>query len=109
MEISTLSQSSPVAAEEDKEDKEDTAATSLSIHTTHSHSHSSDVDESNLEELAKDQTQTIKSVDKGKGQGRDQKKHGVMSLPAEIRETYAFQWSAWSHQRLLKFFFSSST
>lgn len=95
MEISTLSQSSPVAAEEDKEDKEDkedTAATSLSIHTTHphSHSHSSDVDESNLEELAKDQTQTIKSVDKGKGKGRDQRKHGVMSLPAEIRETILY-------------------
>lgn len=89
MAISTPPQSWPVAAEEDKEDKEDTAAAAPSFHNT---THPSDADESDLEEPAEDQTQFNKSVDKGKG--RDQKKHGVMSLPAEIRETYAFHWSA---------------
>lgn len=68
--------------------EEDTAAPAHPIHTTQP----SDVDESELKETIDDRTKVSKAVSKGKR--RDQKKHGVMSLPAEIRETYAFQWSA---------------
>ena len=78
MEIST-----PPAMEEDKED---TVAIASSIHTTYP----SEADESELEQVVQDQAKEIKSVNKG-NKSRDQKKHGVMSLPAEIRETYAFQ------------------
>lgn len=74
MEISSWS----VAA---KIDKEDTPATNHSIYTTHP----SDADENELEEAAEDQAKRTKKLDRGKG--KDQKKHGVMSLPAEIRET----------------------
>ena len=75
MEIST------VAAEED------TTAATIAINSTHC----SDADEteSQNEEIASNQAKEVKRVDKGKS--KDQKKHGVMSLPAEIRETYAFQ------------------
>ena len=66
-------------------DKEDTPATDSSIYATHP----SDGDENELEEAAEDQAKGTRKLDKGKG--KDQKKHGVMSLPAEIRETYAFQ------------------
>ena len=44
-------------------------------------------DENQVEEPAEDQAKETKKVVKGKG--RHNKKHGVMSLPAEIRETYA--------------------
>lgn len=92
MEISTAAGSSSLAVAEEDEQMQDTAAVASSIYTTHP----SDADESELEESAQDQAKVLKSVDKGKG--RDEKKHSVMSLPAEIRETYAFQWSAWSDQ-----------
>lgn len=55
----------------------------------------SSADENQVEEPAEILAEDIKEVDKGKG--GHQSKHGVMSLPAEIRETYAFQSSAW-HQ-----------
>ena len=66
-------------------DKEDTAAIDPSIHTTHP----SDADENDLVEIVEDRAKGTKKLDKGKGKA--QKKHGVMSLPAEIRETYAFR------------------
>ena len=91
MEISAAEDREATAAE----GKEDTPATAPSVPTI---PHSSDAvaDESHLENPAQDQTQSYKSVGKGKGivKDKDQKKHGVMALPAEIRETYAFQWSA---------------
>ena len=80
-EISTAMASWSLAA---KVDKQDIAAAVPSIHSTHT----SDADESELEEAAGIQAKESGSADKGNG--RDQRKHGVMSLPAEIRETYAF-------------------
>lgn len=62
----------------------DTTAPAPSIHTTHT----SDADESELQEPAIKQTKGIKRVNTEKG--RDQRKHGVMSLPAEIRETILY-------------------
>lgn len=72
----------------DREDKEDTAAAAPSVHIPHP----SNADENEVEEAAQNQAKETKTADKGKG--RDQKKHGVMSLPAEIRERYALQSSA---------------
>ena len=51
--------------------------------------HSIAADRNQFDAEADIQAKLIKKVDKGKGGRR--KKHGVMSLPAEIRETYAFQ------------------
>ncbi|KAF6233249.1 hypothetical protein HO173_008538 [Letharia columbiana] len=68
----------------DKEDKEDTVATAPSVHTLHP----SNADENEVQEAAQNQAKGTKTGDKGKG--RDQKKHGVMSLPAEIRETILY-------------------
>ena len=66
------------------QDKEDTAAAAPSIHTAHlSHQ-----DESEIKELPIYKAKETKWMDKGKGR---EQQHGVMSLPAEIRETYAFQ------------------
>ena len=33
--------------------------------------------------------------EKGKGKELFTKKHGLMALPSEIRETYVFQWTVW--------------
>ena len=76
MEISTAAPGSSSVAT--KIDQEDTAAAAPSLHTPLP----SDANENELEEAAEPQF---------KGKGSDHKKHGVMSLPAEIRETYAFQ------------------
>ena len=78
MDISTAPGSGSVVSEQDKED---TAATAPSFHT----SIRPDVNENDLQEPA-NRSQRV-----DKGGGRDQKKHGVMSLPAEIRERCAFQ------------------
>lgn len=70
--------------------KQDTAAPAPSISSTHL----SDPDENQVEEPARLQVKEIKELDKGKDRAKKtkkKKKHGVMSLPAEIRETYAFQ------------------
>lgn len=76
-----------------KIDLQDIAAATSSIHT----SHTSDADESELEEPepepAGNQAKENRSVDRGKG--RDPRKHGMMALPAEIRERYAFQYFLW--------------
>lgn len=87
MEMSTApgSWSVGTVVEQDKEDTTNTAAAAPSIHT----SNRSNADERELEVSANDRAKWTLRVDKRKG--RDQKKHGVMSLPAEIRETYAFQ------------------
>lgn len=85
MEITTAPGSCAIAVEEDKEDTA-TAAPSLN-HITHL----SDRDENELQNLAKNQAKGAKWMDKGKGR---EEKHGVMSLPAEIREMYAFHSSA---------------
>ena len=78
MEISTAPGSLSVATEKDKDD---TAAAPISIDSTHP----SHADQRQIEGIPKNK------IEKIKGKGKDQKKHGVMSLPAEIRETYAFQ------------------
>lgn len=83
MEASTAPGSWPLAASDQR--KQDTSAAAPSISSTH---HLSDQDENQVEEPAGNQPEEIKELDKGKS--RDKKKHGVMSLPAEIRETYAF-------------------
>ena len=86
MEISTAAPgSSSVAA---KINQEDTAAVAPSLDTPLP----SDANKNELEEAAELRAKGTTKVDKGKG--RDHKKHGVMSLPAELRETYAFQSSA---------------
>ena len=91
-EICTAPASRSVAAT--KIDLQDTAAAASSIHT----SHTSDADERELEEPqpepAGNQGKQSKSVDKGKG--RHPRKHGIMALPAEIRERYAFQHFLWA-------------
>ena len=62
------------------QDKEDTPP---SIHTTHlSHQN-----ECEINEFPKYKAKETKWMDKGKAR---EQTHGVMSLPAEIRETYAF-------------------
>lgn len=78
----TAGSSSIAAAEDDKEDK---SAAASSIGTTLS----SNADENDVDKVA--QVQAKKSEEADKGKSRHQTKHGVMSLPAEIRETYAFQ------------------
>ena len=64
------------------QDKEDTVAAAPSIHTTHL----SLQNESEINELPKYKAKETKWMDKGKAR---EQTHGVMSLPAEIRETYA--------------------
>ena len=66
------------------QDKEDTAPAAPSIHTTHL----SLQNESEINEVPKYKAKETKWMDKGKSR---EQTHGVMSLPAEIRETYAFQ------------------
>ena len=80
MEISTLAAT---------DDKNDTAAAAPSNGTTHL----STADEKQLEQATEDQAKESKELHKGKS--RHKRRHGVMSLPAEIRETYAFQSSTW--------------
>lgn len=87
METSTAPRSWPLAASD--QGKQDTAAPASSISSTHL----SDPDENQVEEPVGNQAQEIKELDKGKD--KPKKKHGVMSLPAEIRETYAFQSLTW--------------
>ena len=91
-EICTPPASRSVAAT--KIDLQDIAAAASSIHT----SHTSDADESDLEEPEPEptgnQARESKSADKGKD--RDLKKHGMMALPAEIRERYAFPSFLWA-------------
>ena len=62
------------------QDKEDTAAAAPSIHTTHR----SPQKESERKEFPKYKAKETKWMDKGKAR---EQTHGVMSLPAEIRET----------------------
>ena len=76
------------SAPEDANQDTNAPAPSIPTFTTHT----SDANENELQESVQTQDKGTKRVNKGKG--RDQKKHGVMSLPAEIRETYAFQSSA---------------
>lgn len=80
---------------------QDIAAAASTIHT----SHTSDTDESELEEPAPEpaghQAKDSKSEEKGKGRGP--RKHGMMALPAEIRERYAFQSFLWARNYLLVF------
>ena len=78
--MSTAPASWPLAAAD-----EDTAAAAPPIGAAHL----STADENQLEEPAEIQAKKTKEVDKEKG--KHQRKHGVMSLPPEIRETYAFQ------------------
>ena len=84
MEISTAPAVRPLAVEEGRQE---TAAAVQSIPTAYP----SDADDSEIKEAAQTQAKEIKKAVKGKGKSRGQKKHGVMSLPAEIRERYAFQ------------------
>lgn len=67
------------------EAKQDTAAAALPVPITHP----SNAHENEAEKPDESQAKKIKELDKGKG--KHTKKHGIMSLPAEIRETYAFQ------------------
>ena len=92
MEISTAAPGSSSVAT--KIDQEDTAAAAPSLHTPLP----SDANENELEEAAEPQSKGTTKVDKGKDS--DHKKHGVMSLPAEIRETYAFQSSTSGRRQL---------
>ena len=85
MEISTPPGSWSLAAAAAGEDHQDTPTATPSVDTTHP----SNADENQLGEPAEIQAKESKEVDRGKG--KYQKKHGVMSLPAEIRETYAFR------------------
>ena len=83
LELSAAAESWPLPASD--EAKQDTAAAAPPLPITHP----SNPDENEAEEPDETQPKEIKEVDKGKG--KHKKKHGVMSLPAEIRETYAFQ------------------
>ncbi len=87
LEISTPpgSWSLAAAAAAAGEDHQDTPTATLSVDTTHP----SNADENHVGEPAEFQAKESKEIVKGKG--KYQKKHGVMSLPAEIRETYAFR------------------
>ena len=82
LEISTAPGSCSLAP---TDDKNDTAAAAPPIGTTHL----STPDEKQLEQTTENQAKESKESDKGKG--RHKRRHGVMSLPAEIRETYALQ------------------
>ena len=86
LELSTAAESWPLPASD--EAKQDTAAAAPPVPITHP----SHPDENEAEEPDQSQAKEIKDVDKGKG--KNKKKHGVMSLPAEIRETYALQFFA---------------
>lgn len=90
LETSTAPGSWPLAASD--RGKQDTSAAAPPISSTHL----SDADENQVEEPAGHQAKEIKELDKGKSRDKKKnKKHGVMSLPAEIRETYAFQSPTW--------------
>ena len=82
LEASTAAESWPLPASDGV--KQDTAAAAPPVPITHP----SNADENEAEEPDESQAKEIKELDKGKG--KHTKKHGVMSLPAEIRETYAF-------------------
>ena len=82
LEVNTAAESWPLPASD--EAKQDTAAAAPPVPTTHPFN----ADENEAEEPDESQAQEIKELDKGKG--KHKKKHGVMSLPPEIRETYAF-------------------
>ena len=77
------------------QDKENTAA--ASIHTTHLSLQC----ESKRKEFPKYKAKETKWMDKGKAR---EQTHGVMSLPAEIRETYVFQWPMNLDARLLELY-----
>ena len=65
-------------------DRQDTvSATSYDTTITHP----SNIDENQAEEPAGKQAEESKEMDKGKGKNKKKGKRGVMSLPAEIRET----------------------
>ena len=83
LEVSTAAESRPLPPSD--EAKQDAAAAAPPLPITHP----SNPDENEAQEPDESQAKEIKEVDKGKG--KHKKKHGVMSLPAEIRETYAFQ------------------
>ena len=83
LEVTTAAESWPLP--QSGEAKQDTATAAPPVPITHP----SNPDENQAEEPDQSQAKEIKEVDKGKGKLK--KKHGVMSLPAEIRETYAFQ------------------
>ena len=83
LELSTAAESWPLPASDQA--KQDTAAAAPPVPITHP----SNPDENEAKEPDESQVKDFKEVDKGKG--KNKKKHGVMSLPAEIRETYAFQ------------------
>ena len=83
LEVSPAAESWPLPASD--EAKQDTAAAAPPVPVTHPPK----ADENEAEKPDESQAKEIKEVDKGKG--KHKKKHGVMSLPAEIRETYAFQ------------------
>ena len=83
LEVTTAAESWPLPVSD--EAKQDTAAVAPPVPITHP----SNPDENQAEEPDQSQAKEIEEVDKGKGKLK--KKHGIMSLPAEIRETYAFQ------------------
>ena len=83
LELSTAAESWPLPASDQA--KQDTAAAAPPVPITHP----SKPDENEAKLPDESQVKEFKEVDKGKG--KNKKKHGVMSLPAEIRETYAFQ------------------
>ena len=85
LEVNTAAESWPLPASD--EAKQDTAAAVPPTPIIHP----SDADENEAQEPDESQAKEIKEVDKGKGKQQKKKKHGVMSLPAEIRETYAFR------------------
>ena len=69
--------------------EEDTATAASSVHAT---PFPSDAHKSKVEEAAALEPTENNRLDKAKGKIKEQKrKHGVMSLPAEIREVYVFQ------------------
>ena len=75
----------------------DTAAPSPSLGASQlSYAHDIEIEEEEgFEEAAGNQAKEKESQEVNKGKGRHPTKHGVMSLPAEIRETCAFLLSAW--------------
>ena len=81
LEMSTPAENWPLPASDQA--KQDTAVPAPPVPITPT----SHPDENEAEEPDQSQANEIKDVDKGKG--KNKKKHGVMSLPAEIRETYA--------------------
>ena len=83
LEVTNAAESWPLPASD--EATQDTAAAAPPVPITHP----SNPDENQAEEPDQSQPKEVKEVHKGKG--KHTKKHGVMLLPAEIRETYAFQ------------------